>query len=346
MIIQSVKVRYPSLRISNSNVLQEIAQVNRDASSEVVRRTQHRLQRWLEAAGSEYRFVRDKDKGETAMPFISSAIEEALAEAEVAPEDVDLVIYCGVGRGFIEPAMAYLICKATGMACECFDVLDACMGWVRALYLAYSLFRSGSYSRVVIVNGEFNIYESGYPEILRLGQPEKWRYTYPALTIGEAASATVLSKSDRNWNFHFRSDPSRSHLCTLPLPSYGEYPLDGEQLARNGPQAFMSLGTELSAIAVNQMVDFVHQTYPDTSRFDIWFPHVASMRACRESARQLGLGDRLYTDGFPKFGNVVSASIPAAMDLALHDQKLKRGNNVVLCPASAGMSYALVDFVF
>ena len=346
MIIKAIKVKYPSLRVTNSDILERIAQFNADVCPNLVRKTQSRLLRIMEVAGSDCRFVRDRDRGETAMPFIRAATEEALAEAGVAPGKVDLVIYCGVARGFMEPAMAYLICRATGMNCECFDVLDACMGWVRSLYLAYSLFNSHPYSHIVIINGEFNIYESGYPNILRIQGPEKWRYTYPALTVGEAASATVLGKSDQTWNFHFRSDPTRSNLCTLPLSSYTEYAVNGEQLARNGPQTFMSLGAELSRVAIAEMVAFVRQTYRDLSRFDIWFPHAASLRACRHSAEQLGLGDRLYSEVFPRFGNLVSASIPAAMELAWKNERLRRGSNVVLCPASAGMAFALVDFVY
>lgn len=346
MIIRSIKAQYPSLRVTNSDVLERIAQFNPDVCREIVRAAQRKLQRLLEATGSDCRFFRDRNRGETAMPFIRAAIEEALAEAEVAPEKVDLVIYCGVARGFVEPAMSYLICKTMAMKCECFDVLDACMGWVRALYLAYSLFQSHSYSHIVIVNGEFNVYEWGYPNILRIDGPKKWRYTYPALTIGEAATATVLGKSARNWNFRFRSNPYYSHLCTIPLPSYTEYAAKEENLAKNGPQTFMSMGAELSAVAVNEMVDFVRKTFRDVSQFDIWFPHAASLRACRKASEQLGLGNRLYADAFPRFGNLVSASLPAAMNLALQSDRLRRGSRVVLCPASAGMAFALVDFVY
>jgi len=94
------------------------------------------------------------------------------------------------------------------------------------------------------------------------------------------------------------------------------------------------------------MVDFVRERYSNLSNVDIWFPHVASVRACRECAKKLGIEDRVYMDSFPEFGNLVSASIPAAMDLALRNQRFGRGSKVVLCPASAGMSYALVDFVY
>jgi acyl-CoA:acyl-CoA alkyltransferase len=58
------------------------------------------------------------------------------------------------------------------------------------------------------------------------------------------------------------------------------------------------------------------------------------------------VGERLYNKIFSRYGNLVSASSPAAMSMALEEGALTRGSRVVLCPASAGMSFALVDFVF
>ncbi len=54
----------------------------------------------------------------------------------------------------------------------------------------------------------------------------------------------------------------------------------------------------------------------------------------------------MYAKVFPNYGNIVSASIPMGMDMALKEGRLKRGHNVVLCPASAGMVYSAVRFTY
>jgi 3-oxoacyl-[acyl-carrier-protein] synthase III len=344
--IDSIAVQFPSLRVSNADLLAQITECNPGALPEQIRRYQRELKHMMARSGSEIRYFRDRAKGETAMPLILNAVKDALAQAQIAAADVGLLIYCGVGRGFLEPAMAYFVADALGMRCECFDVLDACMSWVRALSIAYGLFLQKAHSHILIVNGELNIYESGYPALLKVDDAEKWRYSFPAFTIGEAATATLLSDSPETWNFHFRSTPVRVGLCTLPLAAYREFSLSPENLARNGPNNFMSFGVELSQAAIKEMYDFVHSTYIDCNQFDIWFPHAASTEACRLSAEQLSLGDKLYYRTFPLYGNLVSASIPAAMDRALKENRLTRGSKVVLCPASAGMSFALVDFVY
>lgn len=346
MQIASLAVRFPSLRVSNEDLLGGIAEHSTGQTPQQIRSYQRRLQIMMRRAGSGTRYYRDRSNNETAMPLIIEATREAISQSGVPASDIGLLIYCGVGRGFLEPAMAYFVCDAVGLACECFDVLDACMSWVRALSIAYSFLRQRTHDHVVIVNGEFNIYESGYPALLKADDPGKWRYTFPAFTIGEAATATVVSHSSAAWNFHFRSNPSLVSLCTLPLASYRDFATEAGGLAPNGANHFMSLGTELSRTAVEEMTQFVRATYSDPMQFDLWFPHAASNEACGLSSKQLALGDKLYSRTFGLYGNLVSASIPVAIAEALTEKRLTRGMKVVLCPASAGMSFALADFVY
>jgi len=327
--------------------LSQIDASNPGVPAEEVKAYRDHIEKSLRLAGAEIRYYRNRAREETAFSILQKAAEQALREAEVAPQDIDLLIYCGVGRGFLEPAMAYFVSSALGCSCECFDVLDACMSWVRALYIAYSLLGSGRYRRVLIVNAEFNIYECGYPELLKADAPAKWLYSFPAFTIGEAATATVLAASTAPWKFHFRSIPSQVKLCALPLNGYRDYaPGDVQSLARAGINNFMCLGEELATEGRRQMLRFITEIYPDPRKFDKWFPHAATAEPYRREARKLGLEDRVYNRVFPRYGNVVSASIPVGLLSATQESALKRGDRVILFPISAGMSLALVDFIY
>jgi 3-oxoacyl-[acyl-carrier-protein] synthase III len=347
MKISSIAARFPSRRVANSDLLQELADHNRSLPQHEVERYSATIKSMLDRAGAVYRFYRDPKQGETAEALLHAAVVEALEDAGIADSEIDLLIYCGVGRGFLEPGMAYFVASALGISCECFDVLDACMSWVRALYIAHNLFRSGRYRYILLVNAEFNVYERGYPELLKICSPSQWRYTFPAFTIGEAATATLLSKSRQLWNFHFRSQPKYSHLCTLPLIGHDSY-VSGNKgnLAINGLGNFVCLGTELVGRANREMVDFVKVTYEDPQRFAMWFPHLATATPYIRAAEKLGLAEKTYVDTFPRYGNLVSASIPVALLTAARERKLKRGDHIVLCPISAGMSLALVDFTY
>jgi acyl-CoA:acyl-CoA alkyltransferase len=344
--IESVAFEVPSLRIDKEDILAAAAELNRAVPAAQLHSYCRELAFLLDKCGVREHYIRNRAQGEKALHFIVKAANNALRRADIRPSEIDLLIYCGVGRGFLEPATAYFLSRALGIACECFDVLDACMSWVRALQIAYHFFNSGAYSRILIVNGEFNVHEHGYPELLRGASREKLRHTFPAFTIGEASTATVLSAAGGPWNFHFRSNPSLVNLCAIPLEGYADFCEPEDSLAPDGIGQFVSYGHELQKAALEQAVTFIRETYPDPGSFDWWFPHAASAEICRQAECRLQLDGKVCYQVFPRYGNLVSASIPAALHLALEENKLRRGHRVVLCPASAGMSFALADFVY
>ena len=223
MRIESIALRIPSRKITNADTLASIAELNPDSSPEQLKRYLRELEFLLGRCGSNTHYLRDRESGESAHALIHEACTEALASAGIAAEDIGLLVYCGVGRGFLEPASAYFVARALGLTCECFDVLDACMSWVRALHIANQFLAAGLHRNILLVNGEFNVYEHGYPELLRGTCSERLRYTFPAFTIGEAATATVVSASEDTWRFRFRTQPEHVALCTLPLEAHADF---------------------------------------------------------------------------------------------------------------------------
>ncbi|MDQ2945968.1 MAG: 3-oxoacyl-ACP synthase, partial [Acidobacteriota bacterium] len=197
-----------------------------------------------------------------------------------------------------------------------------------------------------VVNGEFHAYERGIPSALPIRSPDQLRYTFPTFTIGEMATASVLVPSDHKWRFAFRSEPSKAGACTIPLPGYTDFAEPDERLGLNGINQLVSFGEELSAFALQRMLDFVPTCVANPLAVDLWVPHAASATLCKIAESKLSLHGRLFGDVFPEYGNVVSASIPTGIAMALNSNRLKRGDRLILCPASAGMSFALVDCVY
>ncbi|MFQ5850869.1 MAG: 3-oxoacyl-[acyl-carrier-protein] synthase III C-terminal domain-containing protein [Candidatus Binatia bacterium] len=347
MRIDSIAVKIPSLEISNDRILAEIAKLNRDKPIEMVQRYQRNISYLLEKAGSKRRFIRDRERKETALTLVKSAMTHALQKSHLAKSDIDLLIYCGVAKGFLEPANAYFYADAMKMKCQCFDILDSCMGWVRALEIANALLCSDSYNHIMIINGEFTAYEYGYPDVFKINSLDQIKYTFPTYTIGEAATATVLSRSDQNWTFHYQSAPELASLCTIPLNGYEDFCQKDTLLNLNGPYRFACHASQLFPAALNTLVNLVRQKIHNLDEPDIWFPHAASSQAALETADLLGIDrEKLFVKVFPEYGNLVSASIPVAMDMALEEKKLQRGDNVIFCAASAGMVLSVVEFRF
>ena len=271
MRIESIGVRIPSRKITNADTLAAITELNASSPPEQVHRYLRGLGFLLERCGSRTRYIRNREAGETAHELILEACAQALEEAHVEPDEIGLLIYCGVGRGFLEPATAYFVTRSLGISCECFDVLDACMSWVRSLQLASHLFVGRTYRKILVVNGEFSVYEHGYPELLYGVDAERLRYTFPAFTIGEAATATVLSDAGKPWRFRFRSHPEHVALCALPLAGHADFAGSGRDFALNGVGQLVSFGQDLSCAAFEGIVDFIESEYPDRNSIDWWF---------------------------------------------------------------------------
>jgi 3-oxoacyl-[acyl-carrier-protein] synthase III len=343
MIIQTIALRTPSRLITNDWIVERIREQNRNHDERAVSHYCNTIQRLLERAGAEIRYVRDRENGERGFDLLVDAVRSALSDVGLAQNEIDLIIYCGVGRGFLEPANAAFVANALNMTCDSFDVSEGCMSWVRSLQLAYNLLAMQTYSNILIVNAEFNVYENGLPSVFGIRSGDQIKYTFPSLTIGEAATATIVCNSSRHWKFRFRSAPAFASLCNLPLPGYEDFCHPDIRVALNGAHQLVSFGSELSKTATREMVAFIRETYQDLSVIDLWFPHVTSEADFRVPARLLGLEGRVRTDVFRWYGNLVSASIPAAMVLAEKQGLLKRGSRIVLCPATAGMAFGLVE---
>jgi acyl-CoA:acyl-CoA alkyltransferase len=345
MKIAAVAFRAPSRRYTNQDLIERIEQHNAEVPR-CKKATYLRLvEKLLSSCGAETRHWREIDKGEKARDLIVGAMDDALADANMQPADIDLLIYCGVGKGFLEPANAYFYAKARGMrTVNCFDVTDACMSWIRALQIAYQMLRAGAFKTVMIINGEF------HPELhgkWKIGSVRALEHTFPKYTIGEAASATILVPSDDEWRFDYDSRPELADLCTLPLEGYADFVEPSERLGLNGVSGFVSFGRELFQEGQRLLGNLARKSIADLSSKTWYFPHAASKSLYQTIAPRYGVApEKLYLQVFPRFGNLVSASIPTGLSLAQTQGKLKRGDPIALLPASAGLVASVVQFTF
>jgi len=152
--ILTVQHAVPKRKVTNELVLAAIRERNK---YELDERTQAVVERQLThhfaAAGTQVRYIADED--ERPIEFLLDAGRRALTAADLAPEDIDLLIYTGVGRGWLEPATANVVQSELKLVnATCFDILDACVSWLRAMHVAHAFIRSGVYHRCLIVNCE------------------------------------------------------------------------------------------------------------------------------------------------------------------------------------------------
>lgn len=346
MKILSVAYRVPSWKVTNNDLYRYVDKCNPNVSKFKKLPYLKIVEKLLRQTGAETRYWRDPNINEKASDLIIGAMNDALEEANLLATDIDLVLYCGVGRGFLEPANAYFYAHATGMhQANCFDITDACMSWIRATHIAQLMLKSGAFKRVMIVNGEFHL---GFHDNWKIRDLRSLEYSFPMYTIGEAATATILTSSEEDWKFNYSSQPEFADLCTIPLPSHANFVEPNEKIGHNGIHNFVSYGKKLFETGLISLGDLIKNTIDDPKQKVWYFPHAPSKKIYEEDLAQYsGIpSQNIYLKVYPQFGNLVSASIPVGLSLAKAEGQLKRGNPIALIPASAGIVTSVVQLTF
>lgn len=345
MKIDSISVRFPSRVVSLAETLEMIEFYSRQSFRGDAKRLIKIINKILVYSGAEKR--RWLSSNEKAIDLIQDAVLEVLNKSNTKITDIDLLIYTGIGRGFIEPGGSYVLAKNLGMkSVECFDVLDACMSWTRAMHIAYQYLVAGFYKKILIVNAEFNSIseEAFFPKNYQLSSLDQIKWTFPSYTMGDATTATLLSNSRKEkWEWHFESRPQLADLCTIPSVGASFFTNLYEKIGKNGPGRFCSFGNEMHQMGTPEVINILSKLSLNKDKIKMIFPHASSKQAWAHCAEVCEVADKMYYV-YPDYGNLVSASVPAGISLALQQNKISYGDKLVAWVGSAGMSFATVGF--
>jgi 3-oxoacyl-[acyl-carrier-protein] synthase III len=345
MKILNISYALPTKLVGNEEMIEQIIDENRSHLSDLERDSlEGKIRRFFKMSGTQTRFHRNV--GEKAVDFALKAGKEALKKAGVEPEDVDLLIYAGVGRGWVEPATANLFQSELGLkSATCFDVLDACASWIRSLSIAKTFLAQKIYKLIMIVNCEFNFREYANFEI---ESSEQLDNAFSAFTIGEAATATLVTATGEqdDSHFSFRTWGEKHGLCKIPLPNASDFSPNGG-FERIKPMSFFTVPAELLSFTIRKLVAHVRETHPVAEKVhDIVIGHAVSNSSTARVVRMLGLDPESVFETHSRFGNTVSASLPLALAVAEAEGELRRGMRVMLLMGSAGVTTALASFEY
>ncbi|WP_374052815.1 3-oxoacyl-[acyl-carrier-protein] synthase III C-terminal domain-containing protein [Xenorhabdus taiwanensis] len=347
MKIEAVKLALPSKIVTNDDIIDLIKQHSNSFHGELETILKE-IRYYLKYSGSNTRYW--LNEGETPIQLLCQATEDALKAANINKEDIDVLVYVGIGRGFLEPGGAYHAANALNMHhVQCYDVIDACMSWTRAMQQLQALFDASVFRRALVVNAEFNMIENGaiYPGVFNLHDSRSVEWTFPAFTLGEGASATIISADDPDnlWTFNFESRADLSDLCNIPIARYEGYCVASEKIGKNGVGHFTSFGSDLVKFGRPHILSVMQKTLNNIEISNIKgiFTHASSQRDWANFASELDL-DHLVHHIYPQTGNLVSASIPGAIAIAMETGKVKQNDEVIGWVGSAGMSFCAYHF--
>jgi 3-oxoacyl-[acyl-carrier-protein] synthase III len=344
MKMLAVKHAVPGKVVTNLDIMAEFTErMEPRVGPDTLAGMTHTLERTLELVGARTRHHRREH--DVALDFGLAAARQALDEAGLEPADVQLLLFVGVGRGFIEPATANVFQTELGCSrATCFDILDACASWLRAVDVVQHYLRGGTYANALIINCEFNYREYANWDLQSAGDLET---AWSIFTIGEAATATVLAADDGDdFQIRFRNAGGGYHLCHIPLPNFDQF--HRVEPGRSYPSLkFYSDAAPLTRQAL-QMLDEQYRADPLLygQEHDLILTHSASTRTSLMGLRGIGLDVGLFHDVFPRFGNTVSASLPVGLADAIEQGVLERGQRVLMMMGSAGVAAGVCSFTY
>jgi 3-oxoacyl-[acyl-carrier-protein] synthase-3 len=272
-------------------------------------------------------------KGEVTSDLGLNAARAALDAAQVDPQSIDLIVLATSTPDNTFPASAVTIQAGLGITHgAAFDIQAVCSGFVFGLATADGLLKSGGFKRALVIGAET------FSRIL------DWTDRSTCVLFGDGAGAVVLEAMPQAGTRQDRG------ILTAHLRSDGRYKdklyVDGGPSSTGTVGHLRMEGREVFRHAVAMISDVIKDVFEDTgySASDIdWFvPHQANKRIIDGSAHKLGIPPEKIVMTVDRHGNTSAASIPLALEVAVADGRIKKGNLILLEAMGGGFTWGAV----
>lgn len=271
---------------------------------------------------------------ESAATMGFEAARAALDVAGVLPTDIDLIICATATPEYAFPSTASLIQDALGATkAGAFDLSAGCSGFVYGVSLGTQVIQGGGHKIVLVIGAE------------TLSRITNWQDRGTCILFGDGAGAVLLKASeDRGGVLSslVRSDGSGGDL--LIIPGGGSHSPASMQTVQQGLHYIQMNGREVFRFATRvvdratrEVLEKAGLTLDDIQLF---VPHQANLRIIQAAARTLELNDERIFVNLDRYGNTSSASIPIALCEAVENDRLKRGDKIVVVGFGAGLTWA------
>lgn len=270
------------------------------------------------------------DKGAVTSDLAAEASRRAMDAAGVGPTDIDLVIVATSTPDCIFPSTAALLQAKLGIGngCAAFDVQAVCSGFVYAMTIAEKFIRSGSHRRALVVGAEV------FSRII------DWKDRGTCVLFGDGAGAVVLEASDEPGVLATALHADGSHSPILCAPgALAAGGVIGDPYLRMDGQAVFKLAVKVLGDVAQEVIDAADLQLGD---IDWLIPHQANIRIMQATAKRLKLTMDNVVVTVDRHGNTSAASIPLALDVAVRDGRIHRGQRVLLEGVGGGFTWGAV----
>ncbi len=263
----------------------------------------------------------------------TKAGKQALKEAKVKPEDVDMIILATSSPDVpLSSTAAITQAKLGASNSAAFDVGAVCSGWVHALDVGAMYVVNPHYDNVLVIGSEV------YSRILN------WHDRTTCVFFGDGAGAALLQKVEDGTGIlggWFKADGNGSQVIEIPAggtrkPLTQKLMVEGKQYFHMDGRAVWNFAIEAFPQAVRGVIERVGRTLDEV---DMIISHQANINIIKKSMEKLGLSmDKTYTN-LEKYGNMAGASIPVALQEAVTKGRIKKGDLVVTVGFGGGLAW-------
>jgi len=301
---------------------------NDELAAELATRGVETSDTWIiERTGIRQRHI--ADRGVTTSVLAAEAAKAALVDANVAPQEVDLIIVATSTPDYVFPSTACLVQDKIGAAGgAAFDVQAVCSGFVYALTTADSFIRAGRARCALVIGAEV------FSRIL------DWNDRSTCVLFGDGAGAVVLKAAEQPGilaaNLHADGSQTRI-LCAAGNVAYGN--VVGDPFLRMDGQAVFKMAVN---VLTQSGRDACAEAGIDITAIDRVVPHQANVRIINALARRLGLPADRVVITVDRHANTSAASVPLALDAARREGNVRAGHTVLMQGVGGGFTWGSV----
>jgi 3-oxoacyl-[acyl-carrier-protein] synthase-3 len=273
---------------------------------------------------------------ETTRDLAVAAARQAMEMAGKSVDDIDLIVLATTTPNNVFPSTACQVQHELGISgCAAFDLQAVCTGFIYALGVADKFIRSGTHHCALVIGAE------------TLSRILDWNDRGTCILFGDGAGAVVVEASDSPGilSTHLHADGRYEKLLHVPFGVSQGYQnlLQGE--------AYMQMkGNEVFRMAVNTLGRIADETLKHSnmskSEVDWLVPHQANIRIIKAAAKKLAIDMDRVVVTVDTHGNTSAASVPLALDTAVRDGRIKKGETVMMEAFGGGFTWgsALLKF--
>jgi 3-oxoacyl-[acyl-carrier-protein] synthase-3 len=279
---------------------------------------------WIRTrTGIEHRHIAADDEATSDLAHQAARI--AIQDAGLKPSDIDMVLVGTTTPDLIFPNVGCLVQEKLGIAgCPAFSLEAACSGFVYGLVVADQFIRAGQVKRALVIGAE------------TMSRIIDWKDRETCVLFGDGAGAVILEAAD---------EPGIIYSTLGADGRYREllYASSGVSLRQREGAALRMKGNEVFKVAVktleNLVDDVVEKNKLEKGQIDWLIPHQANIRIISATAKRLRIPMERVILTVREHGNTSAASVPMALDTAIRDGRIKRGDLLLLEAFGGGFTW-------